>query len=196
MAPQRGLDDRALTERIKQIHADSRGTYGASRIQQSLRREGIAISGKRVQRLMRAVGLVARCKRRRTRTTIPDPHADAVDLVKRAFGPGTIELDRIWVGGITYVWTWEGWLYLATVIDLSSRSVVGWSMADHVRTELVCDARQMALDIRRPGSGLVFHSDRGSQYSLAKFHRLLEAHGITQSFSRPRQRWDNSVAQS
>ena len=87
----------------------------------------------------------------------------AVDLVKRVFGPGTVELDRVYLGDITYIRTWEGWLYLATVIDLASRRVVGWSMADHMRADLVCDALKMALDIRRPGPGLVFHSDRGTQ---------------------------------
>lgn len=192
----RELDDRALIEGIKAIHVASRGTYGWPRIHQALRREGIRTSGKRVRRLMRTEGLVGRCKRRFTKTTIPDAQAAAVDLVKRVFGPGTVELDRIYVGDITYVWTWEGWMYLATVIDLSSRRVVGWSMADHMRAELVCDALQMALDIRRPAPGLVFHSDRGTQYTSAEHRQLLDANGITQSFSRPRQCWDNSVAES
>ena len=187
--------DRDLATRITAIHADSRGTYGRPRVHQALRREGIRCSGKRVARLMRAEGLVGRCRRRWTTTTIPDPEVTAVDLVERAFAPGTVELDRTYVGDITYIRTWEGWLYLATVIDLASRRVVGWSMADHMRAELVCDALTMALEARRPAPGLVFHSDRGTQYTSADY-RTLAATGIVQSFSRPRQCWDNAVAES
>ncbi len=117
---------------------------------------------KRVARIMRQRGLIRRCKRKWTKTTDPDPAAAAVDLPKRAFGPGTVEIDRVYVGDITYVSTWEGWLYLATVIDLSSRRVVGWAMAEHMRAELVCDAMAMAIDVRRPAPGLIFHSDRGA----------------------------------
>src|SRR4051812_50071190 len=132
---------------------------------------------------MRQRSLIGRCRRRWTRTTIPDPTADAVGLLKRVFGPGTVELDRVWVGDITYIWTWEGWLYLATVIDLASRRVVGWSMADHMRTELVADARRMAIAGRHPAPGLIFHSDRGTQYTSTEFTDLLAAHGIRQSLS-------------
>jgi putative transposase len=138
-------------------------------VHQALRHQGIPCAPKRVARLMRTEGLVGRCKRRFTKTTFPDPEAAAVDLVKRAFGPGSVELDRVYVGDITYIRTWEGWLYLATVIDLSSRRVVGWSMADHMRAELVCDALTMAIEARRPEPGLVFHSDRGTQYTSAEY---------------------------
>jgi putative transposase len=150
-------------ERITAIHTASRGTYGWPRVHQALKREGIRCAPKRVARLMRTEGLVGRCRRRRTKTTFSDPQAAAVDLVKRAFGAGTVELDRVWVGDITSIRTWEGWLYLATVIDLASRRVVGWSMADHMRAELVSDALTMALQSRRPAPGLVFHSDRGTR---------------------------------
>jgi len=145
---------------------------------------------------MRQQGLIGRCKRRWTKTTFSDPEAAAVDLLKRVFGPGTVEVDRVYVGDITYVRTWEGWLYLATVIDLASRRVVGWAMADHMRASLVCDALSMAIDARRPAPGLIFHSDRGTQYTSSDFAQLLEAHQVTQSFSRPRQCWDNAVAES
>src|SRR5205823_45045 len=128
-----------------------------------LRRDGVHVSGKRVALIMRQRGLIGRCRRRWTKTTISDPEVAAVDLVKRAFGPGTVELDRVYVGDITYIWTWEGWLYLATVIDLASRRVVGWAMADHMRTQLVSDALRMAVARRRPAPGLIFHSDRGTQ---------------------------------
>jgi putative transposase len=100
------------------------------------------------------------------------------------------------VSDITYIRTWEGWLYLATVIDLASRRVVGWSMADHMRTELVADALRMAVAARRPGPGLIFHSDRGTQYTSTEFTDLLAGHEIVQSLSRPRQCWDNAVAES
>ena len=192
----RQLDDEALGRRIQAIYDTSRATYGWPRVHQALRREGVCASRKRVARIMRQKALVGRCRRRWTTTTTPDPAAAAVDLVKRVFGPETVELDTVYVGDITYVWTWEGWSYLATVIDLASRRVVGWAMADHMRAELVCDALRMALDARRPGPGLIFHSDRGTQYTSAEFSQLLDANAITQSFSRPRQCWDNAVAES
>jgi transposase InsO family protein len=192
----RTIDDEALGRRIEQIHTESRGTYGWPRVHAQLRREGFHLSRKRVARIMRTKGLIGRCRRRWTTTTVSDPEAAAVDLIKRAFGPGTVEVDRVYVGDITYLWTWEGWLYLATVIDLASRRVVGWAMADHMRAELVCDALRMAIDARRPGPGLIFHSDRGTQYTSAEFNELLAANDIVQSFSRPRQCWDNAVAES
>ena len=192
----RVLDDDALGDRIQAVYDESRGTYGWPRVHRALRDEGVHVSRKRVARIMRQKGLVGRCRRRWTKTTTSDPEAAAVDLLKRAFGPGTVELDRIYVGDITYIWTWEGWAYLATVIDLASRRVVGWAIADHMRAELVCDALRMAVDARRPGPGLVFHSDRGTQYTSADFGRLLESRKIKQSFSRPRQCWDNAVAES
>jgi len=192
----RQLDDQALGERIAEIHEATRGVYGWPRVHAQLRREGFYVSRKRVARIMRQRGLIGRCKRRWTRTTISDPEAVAVDLIKRAFGPGSVDIDRVWVGDVTYIWTWEGWLYLASVIDLASRRVVGWAMADHMRAELVCDALNMALAARRPQPGLIFHSDRGTQYTAAQFAGLLEQHQMTQSFSRPSQCWDNAVAES
>ncbi len=95
-----------------------------------------------------------------------------VDLLKRAFGPGTVEVDRVYVGNITYIWTWEGLAYLASVIDLASRRVVGWAIADHMRAELVCDAWRMAIGARRPPPGLIFHSDRGTPVHLGRVHLL------------------------
>ena len=192
----REVSDAELAKLITEIHTGSRGTYGAPRVHAELQDEGVACGRKRVARLMRREGLVGVSPRRYKTTTIADPDADPiVDLVKRAFGPDTIELDTIYAGDITYVRTWEGWLYLATVIDLGSRRVVGWSMADHMRAELVCDALGMAIEHRRPG-GLIFHSDRGSQYTSGVFASLCEGHGVTQSMSRPGQCWDNAVAES
>ncbi len=192
----REVADDELGERIAEIHKASRRVYGSPRVHQQLRHDGVHASRKRVARIMRSKGLVGRCRRRWTTTTICDPMTQAVDLVKRVFGSGTVELDRVYVGDITYIWTWEGWLYLATVIDLSSRRVVGWAMADHMRTELVADALRMAIDARRPAPGLIFHSDRGTQYTSKQFTDLLAQHAISQSLSRPRQCWDNAVAES
>ncbi len=192
----RQLADDALGERIQAIYDDSRGTYGWPRVHRALRREGVCASRKRVARIMRQKGLVGRCRRRWTNTTISDPETVAVDLLKRVFGPETVELDRVYVSDITYVWTWEGWLYLATVIDLASRRVVGWSMADHMRTSLVADALRMAVAARQPAPGLIFHSDRGTQYTSAEFTDLLGEHEMVQSLSRPRQCWDNAVPES
>jgi transposase InsO family protein len=192
----RQLADEALAERIQVIFDDSRGTYGWPRVHKELRRQGVHASRKRVARIMRQKGLVGRCRRRSTRTTFSDPETKAADLIKRAFGPGTVEIDRVYVSDITYIWTWEGWLYLATVIDLSSRRVVGWSMADHMRTELVADALRMAVAARHPAPGLIFHSDRGTQYTSTEFTDLLAEHKMVQSLSRPRQCWDNAVAES
>jgi len=192
----RQLADDALGERIERIYDDSRGTYGWPRVHAALRREGVCASRKRVARIMRQKGLVGRCRRRWTKTTFSDPETRAVDLLRRAFGPETVEVDRVYVSDITYIRTWEGWLYLATVIDLASRRVVGWSMADHMRTELVVDALEMAIAARRPAPGLIFHSDRGTQYTSKEFTDLLAKHKMTQSLSRPRQCWDNAVAES
>jgi transposase InsO family protein len=191
----RQLADAELLVKVVEVFDASRGTYGWPRVHAALRRAGICASRKRVARLMAQAGLVGRCRRKKTRTTFSDPEAKALDLVRRVFGPGA-ELDRTWVGDLTYVRTWQGWLYLATVIDLASRRVVGWAMADHMRAELACDALSMALAARRPGPGLIFHSDRGGQYSSDDFTKLLKANSITQSFSRPAQCWDNAVGES
>jgi transposase InsO family protein len=192
----RHLADEQLGERIQAIFDDSAGTYGCPRVHRALRRQGVHVGRARVARIMRQRGLIGRCRRRSTRTTISDPEARAADLLKRKFGPGTVELDCVWVGDITYIWTWEGWLYLATVIDLASRKVVGWAMADHMRAELVCDAMRMAVAARRPAPGLIWHSDRGTQYTSAEFTAVLAGHHMVQSFSRPAQCWDNAVAES
>jgi transposase InsO family protein len=192
----RQVADEELAERIQEIYDDSKGTYGWPRVHQALRRDGVCVRRERVARIMRRRGLVGRCRRRWTKTTISDPGAAAVDLLKRAFGPGTVDVDRVYVGDITYIWTWEGWAYLATVIDLASRRVVGWALADHMRAELVCDALRMAIVHRRPAPGLIFHSDRGTQYTSSEFTGLLAEHKMIQSLSRPRQCWDNAVAES
>jgi transposase InsO family protein len=194
----RERSDQELERRIVQIHKKSRGTYGAPRVHAELRRQGIHCGRKRVARLMAKSGLVGRQKRRSKQTTVPDPAAtpEAKDLVGRAFAPEEREPNRAWVGDITYIRTREGWLYLATVIDLASRMVVGFAMAEHMRAALVSEALTMALRRRRPPTGLIFHSDRGSQYTSREFTGLLAANQVIQSLSRPRQCWDNAVAES
>jgi len=192
----RQLADDKLAERIQGVFAESRGTYGWPRVHRALRDDGVCVGRERVARIMRSKGLVGRCRRRWIKTTISDPDIVAVDRLKRSFGPGTVELDRVYVGDITYIRTWEGWLYLATVIDLASRRVVGWAMADHMRAELVCDALRMAIENRRLAPGAMFHSDRGTQYTSKEFTDLLADHTMIQSLSRPRQCWDNAVAES
>ena len=194
----RARQDAVLDERIGSIHAASRGTYGAPRVHRQLRREGIICGKKRVARLMVARGLTGRCRRRGKRTTIADPQAEtmAPDLLQRAFQPDGREVNQVWVGDISYLRTWEGWCYLATVMDLASRRIVGFAVADHMQTSLVGDALTMAIAARRPVPGLVFHSDRGSQYTSREFTALLHANGMRQSLSRPRQCWDNAVAES
>jgi putative transposase len=172
----RAAADAAITTRITSIHRESDGTYGSPRVHQVLRRDGASCGKRRVARLMRAAGLEGRRKKRWRTTTIPDPAAErARDLIQRDFAPspGT---DRRYVGDITYVATWQGWAYLATVIDLSSRRVAGWALADHMRTELVENALSMAFAQRRPAEGAIFHSDRGCQGGFNRSSQHLD-HG-------------------
>ena len=194
---ERRRSDDELLVAIKDAHEASRGTYGAPRITRALRKQGRRVSRKRVARLMKQRGIVGRARRRRKRTTIADPAAaKAADLLQRNFAPTSHAIDTAWCSDISYVRTWEGWTYLATVIDLSSRRVVGLAMADHLRTSLVSEALAMAIAQRRPAPGLVFHTDRGCQYTAHDFRELLARHGIVQSLSRPGQCWDNAVAES
>lgn len=186
-----------LVERIRSIHADSDGTYGAPRITEELNdhddRE--PVNHKRVERLMRSHGIVGASPTRKVRTTIPAPSRQLPDLLGRLFDPGAI--DRAWVGDISYIPTWQGWLYLATVVDLGSRRVIGYAMADHMRAELVCDALAMAIDTRGGVvAGVVFHSDRGTQYLSEDFAALCQRHGITRSVGRTGICWDNAVAEA
>jgi transposase InsO family protein len=194
----REREDQELTEKVGVIFKGSRQTYGSPRVHGELRRQGRRCSRKRVERLMRQQGLQGRPPKRRRRTTIPDPEPppELTDLIGRRFDPSELAVNTCWAGDITYVRTWEGWMYLATVVDLASRRVVGWAMADHMRAELVCEALEMAIGRRRPGPGLIFHSDRGSQYTSKQFRELLKKHQVRQSVSRPRQCWDNAVVEA
>lgn len=160
---ERDVSDAELLCQITAIHAESKGTYGAPRIHKELLHRHVPCGKRKVTRLMRQAGLEGRCKKRWRKTTVADPDAEAArDLIQRHFGPCE-EMDRRYVGDITYISTWDGWAYLATVIDLASRRVVGWALADHMRTELVEDALTMAFANRAPEQGVIFHSDRGCQ---------------------------------
>lgn len=189
----RTLEDAALTERIRAIHERSRGTYGSPRIHVELKESGVHVSRKRVARLMRTAGLQGVSRRRRV-CVIRDPNAvSAPDLVKRDFtvdGP-----DRLWVADITYVPTDAGFLYLAVVIDAWSRLAVGWSMATHLRTELVLSALEMALWRRRPDS-VVHHSDHGCQYTSVAFGQRCREAGVRPSMGSVGDCFDNAMCES
>ncbi len=194
----RAKRDEELRRQIRAIHQQSRRTYGSPRVHAELRGAGIRCGGKRVARLMRQAQLVG-CQRRRwtPRTTTADPRATpAPDRLARDFtatGP-----NQRWVSDITYVATDEGWLYLAVVVDLFSRKVVGWAMADHLRTELVLDALDLALRTRQPHTAapLVFHSDHGTQYTATAFRQRLETVGLVASMGTVGDCFDNAVAES
>ena len=193
---QRSIFDAELTTRIRAIHTESKGSYGAPRIHQEFCHRHVRCGKHRVERLMRLAGLEGRHKKRFRTTTVADPAAGAAkDLIQRHFGPCQ-ELARRYVGDITYISTWQGWAYLATVIDLASRKVVGWAMADHMKTELVEEALSAAFLNRRPPAGVIFHTDRGSQYTSRDFAELARANGVQLSVGRTGECWDNAVAES
>ena len=192
----RAAADAALVGTIRAIHARSRGTYGAPRVHAELADEHEVRCGrKRVARLMRLAGLAGVCRRGRIRTTRRDgAAAPAEDLVRRAFvadGP-----DRLWVADITYLPTWQGFLYLAVILDAFSRRVVGWAMAEHLRAELVLEALEMALWVRRPAGRLVHHSDRGCQYTSLAFGQRCRKAGIALSMGSVGDCYDNAMAES
>ncbi|MDG4833999.1 IS3 family transposase [Solwaraspora sp. WMMD1047] len=193
----RERDDADLTARITDIHAGSAGTYGAPRVRAELAAQGRRHSRKRVARLMRGVGLCGRTPKRWRTTTVPDPGAAlSADLIGRDFDVAAGQVDTRWCGDITYIHTWEGWLYLATVIDIASRRVVGWATADHLRTDLPAQALTNALTSRRPTGPVIFHSDRGCQYTSTQYARLASQHQVLLSVGARGQCWDNAVAES
>jgi transposase InsO family protein len=193
----RQLVDHELTEHIRQAHQRSKGRYGAPRIHAQLRRDGHRHGRKRIARLMRAAGLHGRTPRRFKRTTIADPAAAArADLVGRDFAVDAAAVNTRWCGDITYIPTWEGWLYLATVIDIASRRIVGFAMAEHLRTELACDALTNAIAARDPAPGVIFHADRGCQYTSSDYALLAGDLEVRLSTGRTGQCWDNALAES
>lgn len=191
----RSRQDTALTAKIREIHRRSRDTYGSPRVHAELRALGTRCSRKRIERLMREAGLRGCTRGRRRGTTRPNKRATpAEDLVKRDFA--ATRVDKVWVADITYIATREGFLYLAFILDVYSRRIVGWAMEGHLRTELVVDALQMALWRRKPAPGLVHHSDQGVQYTALSFSERLKEVGIKPSMGRTGTALDNAMAES
>ncbi len=193
----RSVEDSVLTARIREVHERSRRTYGYPRVHAELNASGIVQCGRRrVARLMREAGLRGCMRGRRRSTTRCEKNAVPApdDLVDRRFLAASA--DRLWLADITYLPTREGFLYLSFILDACSRKVVGWSMADHLRTELVTDALRMALWRRRRPSGVIHHSDRGSQYTALSFGECLKEAGVFPSMGRVGSALDNAMAES
>lgn len=192
---QRDKTDRKLTRMIRRIHTESKGTYGSPRMVAELKSEGMHYSRHKVARLMRMAGLRGCPKRRYNVTTQSDPsHAVAGNLIKQDFTAESA--DRRWASDITYITTQQGWLYLAVIMDLYSRKIVGWSMDRWNSRHLVMDALSMALGRRRPKGDLIHHSDRGAQYTSDDFRDELDRHGIRCSMSARGNCYDNSAVES
>jgi transposase InsO family protein len=198
IARRRHLSDEALLTHIRAAYAENRGAYGWPRIWRQLRAQGIRVGKQRVQRLMQQYGIRARGKRRFRVVTTDSKHGlpIAPNVLDRKFIVAAP--NQAWVGDLTYIATEEGWLFLAVVIDLFSRKVVGWSMRPDMQRNLVIDALEMAWFGRNPGTkaGLIFHSDRGSQYASEDFSEVLKEHGITPSMSRKGNCWDNACSET
>lgn len=185
-----------VMEQIREVYDDSRGTYGSPRVTVELKGQGVSVSENTVARYMRSAGIRVRPRRSfvpRT-TDSAHPHPIASNVLDRDFDASAP--DAKWACDLTYIWTDEGWLYLSVVLDLFSRRVVGWSMTDHLRSEAVAEALSMALKGRRPGAGLLHHSDRGVQYACGAYRELLNEHGIQRSMSRSGNCYDNAAVES
>ena len=191
----RTREDQRLTVLIREVHEKSRGTYGAPRIHAALKKRGEICGLHRVERLMQEAGIHSKMRRKFKKTTDSNhSHPVAPNLLDQKFEVAVP--NRVWVSDITYIWTEEGWLYLASTLDLFSRKVVGWAMSACIDAGLVVDALQMAIDSRSPAPGLLHHSDRGVQYAAHAFQGLLEQHGITCSMSGKGNCYDNAVKES
>jgi putative transposase len=193
--PARVDADAKLTEQIAETHRRSRATYGSPRVHRDLRAHGVRVGKKRIERLMRQRGIVARRKRRFRRTTDSNhPHPIAPNVLERQFHVS--RPNKVWVTDVTYVWTLEGWLYLAVILDLCSRRVVGWAASENNDRQLALDALNRALMTRPTSPGLLHHSDRGSPYASEDYREALRANGLVRSMSRRGDCWDNAVAES
>ena len=192
---QRAAEDRALIEKIQAVHNESRRTYGSPRVHASLKAAGYRIGRKRVARLMRENDIRAKAKRKFKVTT--DSRHDHPVVPNRLDRQFMVEApNTVWLADLSYIWTREGWLYLAVVLDLFSRQVVGWAMDEQMPQELTLAALDMALQRRRPLPGLMHHSDRGSQYAAGAYQKRLAEHGIVCSMSRKGNCWDNAPMES
>ena len=191
----RAIRDTVLLDRIRKVHSASRGTYGSPRVHAGLRREQIYTARKRVERLMRSNGLRGRIRRRWQKTTDSEHSLPvAPNTLDRQFAVEAS--DQVWAGDITYLTTKSGWAYLAVILDLHTRMVVGWALADHMKTELIENALASALGARDPEPNMLHHSDRGSQYASASYRSKLAAAGIEVSMSRRGNCYDNAVVES
>jgi putative transposase len=195
---EREVAEAELVELLREIFDASDGNYGVPRMYKELRRAGLVVNEKKVRRLMRLHGMAGRCRRRQCRTTFPGPDGYVIpDLVERRFDPG--QPDVAWVQDVTYIPTGEGWLYLASVLDLGSRRLIGYSMADHIRTGLVLDALGMAVGARggdHAVAGVIAHADRGSQYTSNDYLEFCHTRQLRPSVGRTGVCWDNAVAES
>ena len=188
-------EDQEMMDLIREIDKSSKNTYGSRRMKRALNTLGYVISRLKARRLMKKAGVLVRHRKKHKVTTNSKHNQPVYDnLVARQFD--VKEKDRVYAGDITYIWTQEGWLYLAVIIDLYSRKVVGWSMSSRMTSRLVCDALTMAIWNRQPESGLICHSDRGSQYASKEYRKLLSKNGFLGSMSRKGDCWDNSVVES
>jgi putative transposase len=187
---------RQLLEQIRRVHERSRQIYGSPRIHAELKAAGVACCENTVAMLMKSGRIRSKLRRRFVVQTTDSRHACPIapNLLERSFQQTTP--NTVWVADLTYVQTQEGWLYLAAVLDLCSRKIVGWAMAEHMRAELCCDALNMGLRQRRPGAELLHHSDRGVQYACEEYQTLLAEHGIEVSMSRRGDCYDNAVMES
>lgn len=193
----RAIRDRILGVHIKAAFAKSRETYGSPRIKSELDSQGIAVGKHRTARIMKESAIMAKRPKRFKKTTDSNHKLPvAPNLVGRRFDEMSPEPNNLWVSDITYIWTWEGWVYLCVFIDVFSRKVVGWSLADNMEATMVLEAAKMAQVRRSPGAGLICHSDRGSQYASGLFRDFLLLHKFIQSMSRRGDCWDNAVAES
>ena len=191
----RAREDRRLLVQIRTVHEQSQRRYGSPRVYQALKKQGEPCGKHRVERLMRSDGLQARRRRCfRVTTRSASGHPVAPNHLNRQFS--VPDLDTVWVGDMTYVWTREGWLYLAVLLDLCSRRVVGWAYSDRITRELTLSALTMAVQQRRPTPGLLHHTDRGSQYTCADYQDELSSQGFKASMSRRGDCYDNAVAES
>jgi putative transposase len=192
----RAISNRELLIDIRRVHAQHRERYGAPRIHAELRAEGQTVSRQRVERVMRQHGIRVRAPRRYRVCTTDSKHALPVAENRLDQNFVADRPDQLWLADITYIPTGEGWLYLALVLDLFTRKVVGWAMRDHMRAELTIAALTMAIQRRRPAAGLIHHSDRGSQYAAGDYCKILQAAALLQSMSRKANCWDNAPMES
>ena len=192
---QRNQENKRFVTKIKEIWKWSRGTYGSPRITAELQDQGFGCGENRIARLMRENGIKARTRKRFKITTKSDHNLPiAEDLVGRDFSAS--QMNRLWLSDITYIWTWEGWMYLGAVMDVYNRQIVGWALHDRLNKALVVDSLMIALKERNPQPGLIFHSDRGSQYASHKVKKILKAWHIQQSMSNKGNCFDNAMMES